>query len=178
MEYLPATQREHNAAPAVFLYFPATHAVHVPPFVPVYPRLQRQLALRVLPLGEFENVGQLTHEISAEAPGIVEYVPTPQSVHDAEPVVDFHVPAAHVLHVPPSGPVVPVLQTQLVCAVDPTTDCEFALQSVHDAEPVVGFHVPAAHAVHEPAEPVDPGPHDAKQGEDDGLGCSVPPGQG
>ena len=41
-EYVPAPQSVHAAAPVTILYFPATHAVHVPPFGPEYPRLQRQ----------------------------------------------------------------------------------------------------------------------------------------
>lgn len=38
-EDLPALQRVHGAAPAVFLYFPPSHAVHVSPLGPVYPAL-------------------------------------------------------------------------------------------------------------------------------------------
>ena len=80
-EDLPELQRVHGADPGEILYVPAAHAVHVPPFVPVYPTLQRQLVWRALPLGEFENVGQMTHELSAEAPGVVEYLPAPQLKH-------------------------------------------------------------------------------------------------
>ena len=41
-EYVPAAQLRHAEAPVAFLYFPASHVMHVPPFGPVYPRLQRQ----------------------------------------------------------------------------------------------------------------------------------------
>ena len=34
-EYLPALQSVHTADPVALLYFPATHAVQVPPFWPV-----------------------------------------------------------------------------------------------------------------------------------------------
>ena len=42
VRYLPAPQSVHVALPMTVLYFPATQAVHVAPFVPEYPRLQRQ----------------------------------------------------------------------------------------------------------------------------------------
>ena len=37
LEYLPAAQLVQTEAPASALYFPASHAVHVPPSGPVYP---------------------------------------------------------------------------------------------------------------------------------------------
>ena len=39
VEYLPATQSMHEAAPVTALNFPAPHATHVPPFGPVWPAL-------------------------------------------------------------------------------------------------------------------------------------------
>ena len=37
--YVSTLQLVQLALPLVFLYFPATHAVHTPPFGPVYPTL-------------------------------------------------------------------------------------------------------------------------------------------
>jgi len=34
-EYVPATQSEHAALPVAILYFPAAHALHVPPLGPL-----------------------------------------------------------------------------------------------------------------------------------------------
>jgi hypothetical protein len=39
-EYCPSGQSTHNALPIMFLYFPAAHPVHVPPFSPLKPTLQ------------------------------------------------------------------------------------------------------------------------------------------
>ena len=50
MRYLPAAQSVHEKEPMTSLYFPAMHAVHVPPFGPVYPMLHRQLVETVEPL--------------------------------------------------------------------------------------------------------------------------------
>ena len=36
-EYFPVEQSVHAALPVVFLYLPAAHAEHTPPFGPVYP---------------------------------------------------------------------------------------------------------------------------------------------
>jgi hypothetical protein len=49
---------------------------------------------------------------SAVAPVVVKYVPAPQSVHATLPVTVLYFPAAHAAHVPPSGPVYPVLHRQ------------------------------------------------------------------
>ena len=78
-----------------------------------------------------------------------------QSVHAAEPIESLYPPATHTKHVPLLGPVNPTLQTQLVVAVDPRTDCEFAGQSlqVEDAvAPTFSEYVLAAQSVHA-AEP-------------------------
>ena len=53
----------------------------------------------------------------------VEYELLLQSVHAILPMTALYFPAAHALHVPPSGPVYPGLQTQLVKALDPALDC-------------------------------------------------------
>lgn len=44
------------------------------------------------------------------------YFPTTHAVHACEPVVFFHVPAAHSVHVLPSGPVLPTLHVQAATA--------------------------------------------------------------
>ena len=62
---------------------------------------------RYVPVGQFEQV------FSVKAPTAVEYVPVPQSVHTAAPVDVLYFPATHAAHVPPFGPVEPVLQVQL-----------------------------------------------------------------
>ena len=91
-------------------------------------------------------------------------------MHAAEPVVFFHVPAAHAVHVPPSGPVYPTLQVQEVATelglgelelvghaihvvpiVAPTV-VEYvpAVQLEHTALPVALLYLPATQAVHVP----------------------------
>jgi len=95
-------------------------------------------------------------------------------VHAAEPVVSFHVPAAHAVQAAPSGPVYPTLQVQAATlglgAMPPTAQAtqdvapdvvEYvpAPQSVHAALPVAVLYLPAIQAVHEPAGPVYPALH-------------------
>ena len=85
--------------------------------------------IAVLAAAELENAGQLKHELTAEAPGVVEYLlamqpvqvlsaeepgtveylPAPQSMHEAAPVTALNFPAPHATHVPPFGPVRPAL---------------------------------------------------------------------
>ncbi len=69
VEYVPATQSEQVAVPVDSLYFPATHAVHGPPFVPIDPALHVQFAL---PTDELEFNGQSLHVMLDEAPNSVE----------------------------------------------------------------------------------------------------------
>jgi hypothetical protein len=106
-EYLLSAQLVHAAEPGTVLYFPATHAVHVPPLGPVNPRLQRQLASAVDPTGACAFAGQLWQVPTAVEPVAVEYVLAPQSVHAPEPVAVLYFPAAHAAHGPPLGPVNP-----------------------------------------------------------------------
>ncbi len=83
----------------------------------------------MLAAAELEDAGQLAHVLSAEAPGVVEYLPAPQSMHElaavapvvarylpapqsmheAAPVTALNFPAPHATHVPPFGPVWPGL---------------------------------------------------------------------
>ena len=95
--YLPAPQSMHEAAPVTALNFPAPHATHVPPFGPVWPALHRQLVIAVLAAAELENALQLKHVLSADAPGVVEYLPAPQSMHEAAPVTALNFPSAQLI---------------------------------------------------------------------------------
>ncbi len=79
-------QSEHATDPVDALYFPATHAVQVPPRGPVHPALQVQFVKDALPAGELAFDGQALQVELAEAPTAVEYVPAPQVVHRAAPV--------------------------------------------------------------------------------------------
>jgi hypothetical protein len=60
-EYVPVPQSVHTAAPVDVLYFPATHAVQVPPSDPVEPALQVQFVKAGLPADEMEADGQTRH---------------------------------------------------------------------------------------------------------------------
>jgi hypothetical protein len=167
VEYVPAPQSVHRDDPVNALYFPATHAVHVPPSGPVHPVLQVQLVKVTLPTDELEFDGQAIQiELTA-----LEYVPAPQSVHTADPVEDLYFPATHAVHEPPSGPVHPALQVQLVKEFEfdrQTLHAELAEaptaleyvpseQSVHRDDPVNDLYFPATHAVHlPPFGPVHP----------------------
>ncbi len=64
VEYAPAPQSRHVEAPVIILYFPASHAAHLPPSGPVYPGLHRQLVRRLIPLIELELSGQEVHVLS------------------------------------------------------------------------------------------------------------------
>jgi hypothetical protein len=140
-EYVPAPQSVHAADPVDALHLPATHAVHGPPVGPENPVLQ--MLQLTLPAGEEEFDGQAMH---AEAPTAVEYVPAPQSVHAADPVDAVYFPATHPVHVPPAGPINPALQVQLAKAELPAGELEFdghAKQVDTDEAPAVVEYVPA-----------------------------------
>ena len=51
----------------------------------------------------------MLHADSESAPTAVEYLPDPQKLHEAEPVLVLYVPAGHRTHGPPSFPFVPAL---------------------------------------------------------------------
>ena len=114
VEYVPCEHNEHTDEPLTVLYVPATHALHSCPSGPVYPRLQVQSVILLLPSPEYVCPGQLVHvtfEISASS---VEYFPREHSKHTDEPLTSLYVPATHALHSCPSGPVYPLLQVQLM----------------------------------------------------------------
>ena len=81
VEYFPTPQSLQLFDPAVSLYFPATHAVHVPPFFPDVPRLQVHEDKIELPVGAFEFAGHARH--------------TP------DPIDCLYFPATHARHVEP-----------------------------------------------------------------------------
>jgi hypothetical protein len=57
-------------------------------------------------------IGHVTQVAASVAPVLVEYVPAPQSVHAALPVLNMYLPATQVEQTPPFGPVNPALQVQ------------------------------------------------------------------
>ena len=69
----------HVEVPPDSLYFPAPHAVQVPPADPVHPALQVQFVKDALPAGELEFDGQ--------------------AVQRADPVDALYLPATHAMHV-------------------------------------------------------------------------------
>jgi hypothetical protein len=74
-EYLPSEQGEHGAEPFTSLYFPAMHPAHAVPSGPVYPLLQVQLVSCLLPIPEYECVGQWLH-VDSEIAALLElYLP-------------------------------------------------------------------------------------------------------
>jgi hypothetical protein len=79
---------------------------------------------------EYLPASQFTQELATVAPVVVRYLPALQSVHPALPVTILYFPAAQAEHVPPFGPVNPRLQTQLLNAVEPLTDCELLGQAL------------------------------------------------
>lgn len=56
-EYVPAGQDTHALEPVTFLYCPAAHGEHAPPFGPVYPASQVQFIRKPLELGAREFAG-------------------------------------------------------------------------------------------------------------------------
>jgi hypothetical protein len=136
-EYLPIPQSVHIAGPVPVLYLPAAHWRHVPPLGPDDPVLHVQLVEAALPAGDdaSEDVVQAVHVDSADIPTAAEYLPTPQSVHAADPEPVLYFPATQVEQATaPPVPVYPRLQMQSVCAV----------------LVVVGVVLPARHAVQPP----------------------------
>ena len=80
-----------------------------------------------------------------------------QAVQLADPVTVLYVFAWQIVQLPPSGPVNPSLQMQLLDAMDPLGDCEFAGQTVQLADPVTLLYVFASQIVQvPPSGPVNP----------------------
>ncbi len=158
-EDVPALQLEHKSEPTVALCFPTTHAVHVPPFTPVYPTLHWHPTKRLLPLAESEFAGQSVHVMYSEAPTAAEYLPAAQStqelaavaptaaeylpatqavqlVAEEAPTVGEYLPAVQSEHAEPASEYLPATQaTQAVEVVDPDGEDVPALQLEHKLEP-------------------------------------------
>ena len=95
--------------------------------------------------------------LAAEAP----YVPALQSAHATVPVYALYFPATHAEHGPPSGPVCPALQTQLLTTVPPLRELVvFTGQVLQLAEPALGLYFPGTHSMQVwPSSPVAPALH-------------------
>ncbi len=70
-------------------------------------------------------------QTSAVAAIAVENLPAGHCVHAAVPILVLNLPASQGLHVPPSGPVWPLLQVQLDSAMLADADPEFAGHARH-----------------------------------------------
>ena len=110
---------------------------------------------------------QAMHVEFTEAPTAVEYVPIPQSVHDASadpPVSTRYLPAPHAVHdasadPPDSTRYLPEPQAVHDASTVPPVSARYlpAPQAVHAADPVDALYFPATHAVHAPpAGPLHP----------------------
>jgi len=108
-----------------------------------------QLVKAALPAGELEVEGQTLHVVTF-APA--EYVPAAQSMHVTSPVDGLYFPASQSVHVPPSDPVEPTLQVQLVKTGLPGGELVSADgQATHvklASAPTVVEYVPAPQFVH------------------------------
>ena len=140
VEYVPAAQSVHAALPVLILYLPATQAEQTPPFGPVNPALQVQSPAAELALYEIEFEGHVIHVVEIVAPVLVEYVPAPQSVHDALPLVVLYLPATQAVH-EPAGPVNPALQvvSPPTHTLAPAVDVLPAGQAVHVVAPLFEY---------------------------------------
>ncbi len=167
-DHVPTAQFVHAALPPFVLYLPATHAVHVAPFAPVNPTLQKQAVIAVLEICAFAFAGHDEHVDEALAPTAAENFASAQSVHASLPGQILYLPATHAAHVAPFAPVNPALHEQAATAeletgafafaghaehVDealvPATAENFpASQSVHAALPLLVLYLPATHALH------------------------------
>jgi hypothetical protein len=180
-EDVPALQLEHTSEPTAALCFPTTHAVHVPPFTPVYPASHRHSTTRLLPLGESEFAGQSVHVLFTEAPAVSEYLPAAQATQElateaptaAEyfpatqavqlvakeaPTVGEYFPAAQSEHAEPANEYMPAAHATQ--AVEPDGEDVPALQLEQTSEPITALCSPTTHAVHVPPfTPVYPASH-------------------
>ena len=102
--YLPLEHRRHALEPLTSLYFPLWHAEHSWPSGPVYPRLQVQFKMLLLPSSEYVWFGQVLHVASDTAATSVENVPWGHKAQASDPLTSLYRPAAQGWHGPPSGP--------------------------------------------------------------------------
>jgi hypothetical protein len=61
--YIPASHMAQELEPAIALYWPAGHAKQRPPRGPVYPELQRQSVMTLLPGSEIAFTAQLVFSV-------------------------------------------------------------------------------------------------------------------
>jgi hypothetical protein len=127
VEYVPAPQAVHIADPVNTLYFPATHAVHVPPSGPDQPALQVQWVKDVLCAGELEPAGQIGQSV--------------------DPAASLYFPSTQAAHGPPFAPENPALQVQLDKVVLCGIEVVFAGHAKQVDEPNVIEYVPLSQAL-------------------------------
>jgi len=87
---------------ATSLNFPAAHAVHVVPAMPLknVPAAQLAQTLSEVPPATVLDlpIAHATHELAVLAPVVVRYVPAAQSVHADAPHAAWNLPAPHGVH--------------------------------------------------------------------------------
>lgn len=150
--YLQATQLVQSAGLISGLYLPGAHRAHVWPLGPVAPWLHVQLDSAELLAGPIDRVGQGSQTVEA---GIAEFVPTQQVLHSVAGAVSEYLPKGQSMqvsgpsdaratcssvrpifpslqvHGPPGAPEKPSMHTQLVTAVLPAGETEFARHAAH-----------------------------------------------
>jgi hypothetical protein len=100
---------------------------------------------------EYVPIPQSVHDASADPPVSARYLPAPQAVHAADPVDALYFPATHAVQAPPAGPLHPALQVQLVKAVLPAGEMVFDGQAMHvefAEAPTAVEYVPVPQSVH------------------------------
>lgn len=90
------------------MYFPAEHAEHRPPSLPVYPALHEQ---KRLPCSELPLLGQL---LQLPSPAVSLNVPAGQSVQSAVPDVTLNLPGRHATHEPERAKVPDALHSAVI----------------------------------------------------------------
>ena len=73
--------------------------------------------------------------LGLSAPTVMEKVPALQLMHSAEPDASLNLPTSQAEQFPPSGPVKPLLQVQLLTDMLPEADHAFDGHAKHCAEP-------------------------------------------
>ena len=159
--YKPTPHKVQGRGPVVSLYDPAAHAVHAPPFAPVYPALHWQAVARLLPTEDIEFRGQFSQAEDAVAPTTVEYVLTTQSMHvgdkEAPKVVEYLPAPQSIQELTPGAPGVvrylPAPQSRHVTATEAPDVVEYlpATQSMHvpvTEAPDVVEYLPATQLMH------------------------------
>lgn len=126
--------------------------------------------IAALAAAELEFAGHAAQVEFAVAATADEYVPTPQAVHAALPLLGLYLPGTHAEHPPPSAPVDPALHTQAVIVQLELGELEFTAQATHTtillapsvteyvsetqfvqaSLPAMGLYVPRAQYVHAP----------------------------